>query len=40
MSGAYSNQRANRSARISILPAESSERNWDGTGDDGGRKGW
>ena len=40
MRGAYSNQRAKRPARISILPAESRERNCGGTGEEGGRKGW
>lgn len=39
MSGAYSNQRPRRSARTSIFPAVSSDRNFGGIGDGGGRNG-
>jgi hypothetical protein len=41
MSGAYSNQRPRRLARISMRRSASSELNLEGTGVEGGRlKGW
>lgn len=39
-SGAYSNQRPRRLVRMSSREAVSRDRNFDGSGDGGGRKGW